>query len=105
MRTEPDATQGEPACGHVAHASQRGPAAPRCRLRECCWITPDRFLRRNYCLFVEGGVLNVLDGAADESAARFRAAGNEDVLVAVVVDRFGGESPIESSEPQTRDVE
>src|SRR6058998_374728 len=33
------------------------------------------------------------------------AAGHEDVLVAVVVERFAGESAIESFQPQARDVE
>src|SRR6266498_2922648 len=35
----------------------------------------------------------------------FLAAGHEDVLVAVVVERFAGESAIESFQPQARDVE
>src|SRR6266511_3684166 len=35
----------------------------------------------------------------------FLAAGHEDVLVAVVVERFAGESAIESFQPQARAVE
>ena len=47
----------------------------------------------------------VVPGRCRDGQVERLASGHEDVLAAVVVERFAGESAVESFQPQARDVE